>query len=67
VRSPPCSSAPGELRPGSGRAAGHAILAVDYAHVDTVLLRRLYVLIVIEHGCRRVHVAGITARFTGLG
>jgi hypothetical protein len=29
--------------------------------VDTVLLRRIYALIVIEHGTRRVHLAGITA------
>jgi len=29
--------------------------------VDTVLLRRLYALIVIEHGTRRVHLADITA------
>jgi putative transposase len=29
-------------------------------HVDTVLLRRIYALIVIEHGTRQVHLAGIT-------
>ena len=33
------------------------ILAVDIVHVDTVLLRRLYALVVIGHGPRRVHLA----------
>ncbi len=42
-----------------------SILAVDFVHVDTVLLRRIYALIVIEHDTRRVHLAGITANPDG--
>jgi len=33
------------------------IIAVDFGHVDTVLLRRVYALIVIEHGTRPGRIA----------
>ena len=45
------------------QAAG--IVAVDFLHVDTVLLKRLYVLVFIEHGTRRMHLGGVTANPTG--
>ena len=45
------------------QAAG--IVAVDFLYVDTVLLRRLYVLAFIEHGTRRMHLGGVTASPTG--
>ena len=44
------------------QAAG--ILAVDFLHVDTVLLKRLHVLVFIEHGTRRMHLGGVTANPT---
>ena len=46
-------------------AQAHGILAVDFVHVDTVVLRRIYALIVIEHDTRRVRLAGITANPDG--
>lgn len=46
-------------------AQAHAIIACDFLVVETVLLQRLYVLVFIEHGTRRLHLAGVTAHPTG--
>jgi len=46
-------------------AQAHAIIACDFLVVETVLLMRLYVLVFIEHGTRRLHLAGVTAHPTG--
>jgi hypothetical protein len=47
-------------------AQARTIIVADFLHVDTVLLKRIYVLVFVEHGTRRLHVAGITAHLDGV-
>src|SRR4051794_25782210 len=47
------------------RSQASAVIATDFFTVDTVLLRRFYVVFFIEVHSRRVHLAAISANPTG--
>ncbi len=64
-----CGPAPRRGGPSWGeflRAQAQGMLACDFFTVETAWLRTLYVLFFIEHGSRRVRLAGVTANPDGV-
>jgi putative transposase len=61
----PAPTRSGQTRRTFLEAQATTIPATGFFHAGTVFLRRLHVLLLIEHGTRRVHLAAITAHPAG--